>query len=106
VVEESIALMVALVFLATNPVVTVKVALVDPLGTVTLAGVAAAELLLVTLIVKPPDDAASLMVTVAVELAPPVIEVGDSDMLSSDWAFPAAHRKNVKTVTEASRRES
>ena len=83
VVDESVALIVAVVFLATNPVWTVKVALVDPLSTFTDSGTVASELLLAILMVTPLDGAGLVMVTVAVELAPPVIDIGDNEMLSS-----------------------
>jgi len=56
---------------------TVKVALVDPAGTVTLEGtVAAAVLSLVRLTVKPPDGAAELRVTVPVAGSGPTTSVG------------------------------
>ena len=58
-------------------VVTVKVALVAPAGTVTLAGtVAAAVLLLASVTTIPPLGAGPLRVTVPVEVLPPVTLVG------------------------------
>lgn len=56
----------------TDVVVTVNVALVDPLATVTLLGTLALELLLLRLTTVPPEGAAELRVTVPVELLPPV----------------------------------
>src|SRR4051794_22215991 len=58
---------------ATVLVVTVKVALVAPAGTVTLAGTfAAAVLLLASVTTIPPAGAAAVRVTVPVEELPPV----------------------------------
>jgi hypothetical protein len=58
-------------------VLTVKVALVAPAGTVTLEGTAATEvLLLLRVTVAPPVGAGPLSVTVPVELFPPLTEVG------------------------------
>src|SRR5215212_8976185 len=63
--------------LVTSLVETVKVALVDPAGTVTLGGtVAAAVLSLVRSTVKPPDGAAELRVTVPVAGSGPTTSVG------------------------------
>src|SRR5215216_2260582 len=63
--------------LLTLLVVTAKVALVDPAGTVTLAGtVAAAVLLLDNETVKPPDGAAEVRVMVPVAELPPTTAVG------------------------------
>jgi len=86
VVEDRVALIVAVVFLATKPVLTVNATLVAAEGTVTVAGTDAAVVLLAILTVTPLDGAGLLMVTVAVELAPPVIDVGDNEMLCSVWA--------------------
>ena len=85
-VEDRVALIVAVVFLATKPVLTVNATLVAAEGTVTVAGTDAAVVLLAILTVTPLDGAGLLMVTVAVELAPPVIDVGDNEMLCSVWA--------------------
>ncbi len=64
---------------ATALVVTVKVALVAPAATVTLAGtVATAVLLLERLTVAPPLGAAPLSVTVPCEELPPVTLLGFS----------------------------
>src|SRR4051794_8352661 len=63
--------------LGTTLVVIVKLLLVDPAGTVTLAGtVAAVGLSLVNATVKPPDGAAAVRVTVPVEGLPPTTSVG------------------------------
>jgi hypothetical protein len=61
----------------TARVVTVKVALVAPAGTVTLAGTVAADvLLLVSATTAPPVGAALLSATVPVEDIPPTTVVG------------------------------
>jgi hypothetical protein len=61
----------------TANVVTVKVALVPPAGTVTDVGaLAACTLLLVSPTTAPPVGAGSASVTVPVELVPPVTVVG------------------------------
>jgi len=63
--------------LVTSLVETGKVVLVDPEGTVTLGGTAAAAVLsLVSSIVKPPDGAAELRVTVPVAGSGPTTSVG------------------------------
>jgi hypothetical protein len=68
---------VTAVDVATLRVVTVKVVLVLPAGTVTLAGtVAAAVLPLVSVTTVPPVGAASFKVTVPVEGAPEITDVG------------------------------
>ena len=69
--------MLADVLLATTLVLTVKVAVVAPAATVTLAGtVAAAVLPLLKVTVAPPVGAAPFRVTVPVEDVPPVTDVG------------------------------
>jgi hypothetical protein len=64
-----VAVMVTAVLLRTNPllVLTVKVALVAPAGTVTLDGTLANVLLLLNPTVLPPEGAAALKVTVPVD---------------------------------------
>jgi len=65
------------VFVATGLVVTVKVAVVAPAATVTLAGTcAAAALLLDRVTTAPPAGAAPLNLTVPVDEAPPSTEMG------------------------------
>lgn len=69
--------MVATVDAATGLVLTVKVVLVLPAGTVTLAGTPAAALLLESVTSAPAVGAGPLSVTVAVEVCePPVTLVG------------------------------
>ena len=58
------------------PVFTVKVALVAPAGTVTLAGTTAAGSLLESVTCAPPAGAGAFSVTVPVEGLPPVTLVG------------------------------
>jgi hypothetical protein len=63
--------------LLTETVLTVKVALVFPPGTVTLAGAVATDvLLLVSATTAPPEGAAPPSVTVPCEVFPPVTLVG------------------------------
>ena len=70
---------VTFVGLATEDVCTVKVALVAPAVTVTLAGtVATAVLLLESATTAPPEGAVALSVTVPCELLPPVTLAGPS----------------------------
>jgi len=70
--EKLAAWIVAEVALVTKLVETVKLADVDPAGTVTLAGtVATAALLLESGTSAPPAGAAALSVTVPIEAAPP-----------------------------------
>ena len=69
--------MVAEVDVATEVVLTVKVALVFPAGTVTLDGTLAAPLLLESITCAPPAGAAPLSVTVPVDdCAPPITVEG------------------------------
>ena len=68
--------MADVVWLATPPVVMVKVADVLPAGTVTLAGSVAAGLPLERLTTAPPVGAWAFRVTVPAELAPPTTVVG------------------------------
>ena len=63
--------------LATGLVVIVNIAVVAPAGTVTLAGIcAAAVLLLVRVTIAPPDGAGPVNFTVPVDEVPPITEVG------------------------------
>jgi hypothetical protein len=73
-----VAEIVAVATVATGVVVTVKFAVVAPDATVTLAGTDAAALLLDKVTVRPPVGAALLNVTVPVNEAPPVTDVGFS----------------------------
>src|SRR2546428_10447125 len=61
---------------ATALVVTLKLALVPPAGTVTLAGTTAAGSLLESVTCAPPAGAGAFSVTVPVEGLPPVTLVG------------------------------
>jgi hypothetical protein len=71
--------------LVTSLVETVKVALVDPAGTLTVGGtVAAAVLSLVRSTTKPPEGAAELRVTVPVAGSPPTTSVGRTVSEESD----------------------
>jgi hypothetical protein len=65
------AVIAALVCVATGWVATVKLPVVAPAGIVTEAGAVAAVWLLLSAIVIPPDGAASAIVTVPVDVAPP-----------------------------------
>jgi len=67
----SAAVRVAVVLAVTTLVLTVKVALVAPAATVTLDGTVAAEELLLSDTVTPPDGAAALKVTVPWDVPPP-----------------------------------
>ena len=73
---EADAEMVARLVAVTVPVVTVKLALLAPAGTVTLDGTAAAAELSVSDTTTPPEGAAALKLTVAVEELPPTTLVG------------------------------
>jgi len=68
-------MMVTEVDTVTAPVVTVKVALLSPTGTVTLVGTVAAamSLLSITVVVVPEDE---LSVTVPIEDSPPTTVLG------------------------------
>jgi hypothetical protein len=72
----------------TEVVVIVKLALVAPAGTVTVAGTAAAFELSVTDTATPPLGAAPLKVTVPVEELPPATLAGFSDNAESVGAEP------------------
>jgi len=75
----SVPVMVACVLDATPRVFTVNVAVVAPLGTVTLEGTVALVLLEESETDAPPDGAGPFNVTVPVELFPPTTEVGLSE---------------------------
>jgi hypothetical protein len=78
--EAYVAVMTELVLAATPSVVTVKVAVVAPAETVTLAGTVAAPVLeLVSDTSAPPTGAPAVRVTVPVELLPPTTVVGLSE---------------------------
>jgi len=68
---------VAVTELATETVVTVKVAVVAPAATVTLLGVDALVLLEDKLTAIPPAGAGPLNVTVPIEDVPPTTDVGE-----------------------------
>src|SRR5262245_59561671 len=68
--------MIAVVTVVTEVLVTVKLAVVDPAGTVTLAGTMAAPLLLLSDTTPPPDGAGPLRVTTPCELLTPVTLFG------------------------------
>ena len=74
----TLALMLAVAFAATDVVVTVNVALVWPLVTVTEPGAVAAALFEAIRSVNPAGGAGEFSVTVAVELVPPVTLDGES----------------------------
>jgi hypothetical protein len=67
----------------TDVVATVKLAVVPPAGTVTLAGTVAAALLLDSVTAAPPDGAGALNVTVPVEGLPPPTLAGLRDTAES-----------------------
>jgi hypothetical protein len=95
VVAPFVAVMTTEVSEATAEVVTVKLAVVDCSGTVTLVGtVATAVLLLERLITSPPGGAAPVSVTVPVEGAPPFTLVGLSAtaLRSAAWIVSVAVR--------------
>jgi hypothetical protein len=79
---------------ATALVVTLKLALVAPAGTVTLAGTAAAALLLESATTAPPAGAGPFRETVPLEALPPVTLVG---------LRPSEETTGGNTVSEAVR---
>jgi hypothetical protein len=82
--------MVADVLLATTVVVTMKVALLLPLATVTLAGTVTAEELELSVTTRPPLGAGPLKVTVPWEVVPPATLVGFSESvfkMLTTWGF-------------------
>src|SRR5437879_4998738 len=91
--------MVTAVDAVTTLVLTVKVALVAPAGTVTLEGtVAAAVLLLESVTCAPPAGAGPLSVTVPVEEFPPATLVGFSASEERERAGAAEDCSKIKTA--------
>jgi hypothetical protein len=84
-----VAVMVALTLVATATVVTVKVAVLEPDATVTLLGTVAEAELLLRATDFPPEGALVEMVTVPVEVVPPLTDVGESVTDEMDCAWPA-----------------
>ncbi|HWD38580.1 MAG TPA: hypothetical protein VG944_07005 [Fimbriimonas sp.] len=85
------------VLVVTGDVLAVKVAVFEPDATVTLAGtVAAAVLLLLRVTTFPPDGAVVLIVTVPVDVEPPLTDVGDKTTEERVCAF-AATGMNIAT---------
>ena len=82
-VPARVAVIVAVVALETDVVLTVKVAVVAPAATVTVAGTVALVVLDERLTAVPPVPAGPLRVTVPVELLPPETVVGVSETLES-----------------------
>jgi len=72
-----VAEIVAVTLEVTEVVLTVKVAVFEPAGTVTVAGTVALELLEASVSVTPPVGAVLPMVTVAVDVPPPETVVGE-----------------------------
>jgi hypothetical protein len=87
--------MIAAVVELTAVVVTVKVAVVAPAATVTLAGTVADALLLDKLTAAPPVGAALLSVTVPVELEPPVTAAGFKLREETDGGFTVKRKVSV-----------
>ncbi len=77
-IEPTEAEMTAEVVLDTPVVVTVKVAIVCPAGTVTVAGGVALDEFEESVTMAPPDAAGPPIVTVPVEVPPHITEVGES----------------------------
>jgi hypothetical protein len=88
-------------------VVTVKVAVVAPASTVTLAGTAATGgLALESVTCAPPAGAAPLSVTVPVDGSPPTTVVGLSvTLLRVAAPRPAEHKRKATTESDRARRE-
>lgn len=85
----AVAVTVDWVLVVTATVVTAKVALVAPAGTVTVAGTAEEALLSARATTKPPVGAALLSVTVPCDATPPTTEVGLSATAVSVGALTA-----------------
>ncbi len=83
---------------ATALVLTGKVTLVAPAGTVTLEGTLAAELLLERETCAPPAGAAPLSVTAPVEEFPPVTLVGFSESEERETAAGTEDSSKSKTA--------
>ena len=83
-------------------VATLKVALLAPAGTVTLAGTAAAAWLLESVTWAPPVGAGPFSVTVPVALAPPVTLVGLSASAAIAGAGAASARTSVARQSSTS----
>lgn len=83
-IPAAFAVMVATVESVTVPVVTVKVALVAPWATTTLAGTVANAVLLANATLKPPDGAAAVSNKVPCAVAPPCTLVGLIDSADKD----------------------
>ena len=97
--DPSVAVIVATVFEVTDDVVTVKVAVVLPAGTVTLPGTLAELLLLESVITAPPEGAAVVRVTVPVELRPAATVAGFR-VNETDWQTESAFTvKSLDTFT-------
>lgn len=79
----AVAVIVADWFVPTATVVAVKVAVVAPAATVTVAGTLTVELFEESDTLWPPAGAAALSVTVPVELVPPTTVVGFSETLDT-----------------------
>jgi hypothetical protein len=97
--EPIVPLMVAFVLAFTAVVETVKVAVLEPLGTLTEALTFAAALEELSETVLPPDPASADKVTVPVKVAPPATLVSDKAMLFTVWAVARPQRitENSKT---------
>ena len=99
VVPPNTALIVAAVEAVTDPVVMLKVALVAPDATVTLAGTVATALLLRSDTTAPPIGAALVRVTVPCDAVPPTTVVGLTE--SADNATAVGGAATVNTALRA-----
>jgi hypothetical protein len=84
VTPPALAVMVAGVDVETAPVVTVKVALVAPCATVTLAGTVAAPALLASVTANPPEGAAAIKLIVPCDAVPPTTLAGFTAIAESE----------------------